>query len=237
MPYPVQHQYMTVIGDCYGGTEKWQFGMRLTDGGVSNEETALAISDDVEAWWLGTGANDYVTLNTHRLVELKVARIGVDGKYPDGEVAYSHFYLPPIAGQVAPQAFANPLPQSTIACTLTTAVPRGLASKGRIFCPPSAQQALGADGRIPEGNAQNIAASVRDFINAINANTVVGNIAIFSRGKGVGTYDPVKNKIIYTYPNPGAFNVVTGVSVGRVVDTQRRRRRSMAESPVVSQLA
>lgn len=239
MPYPAQHQYMTVIGDCYGGAERWQFGLRLTDGGVSNEETALAISDDVQAWWTGAGyaaGTNFASYNNYRLVELKVARIGIDGKYPAGEVAYSHFYLPPIAGQNVPPGGNNALPQSTMCATLTTAVPRGLASKGRIYLPPSTQTALQADGRLSTADATQQANSVKTLINAINANGVVGNVAIFSRGKGVPQYDEEHNRIEYTYPNPGASNVVTGVRVGRVKDTQRRRRRQLVEDPQAVQL-
>jgi hypothetical protein len=234
MPFPEQHQYMTVIGDCYGSAERWQFGMRLTDGGVSNQVTAEAISDDVEAWWRGTtgytSSNQFLPISTHRLTELKVARIQPDGTYPDTDPSYSHFYVPPIVGPAIPKD--GTVPQNTIAVTLTTALPRGYASKGRIYLPPSQLYVVTTGtGLIPVTYADQIRDSIRILINAINANTVVGNVAIYSRGKGVPTFNSVKNRIEYTYPNPGASNVVTGVRVGRVVDTQRRRRRSLPETP------
>lgn len=235
MVFPAQHQYMTVIGDSYSSTERWQFGMRLTDGGVSNEATALAISDDVQRWWTAvapyvSGTDTFEAVSTHRLTELKVARVDVNGIYPPLEASYSHFYLPPLAGGAAPPS--GQIPQGTIACTLTTALPRGLAAKGRVFLPPSWLYTPAATGLIGVAQATQIAKSMQRFIGEINANSVVGNVAIFSRGKGVGTPAPGGRKIIWTYPNPGAMNVVTGVSVGRVVDTQRRRRRSLSESPV-----
>lgn len=238
MPFPVQHQYVSVIGDAFNSTERWQFGFRITDGGVSNQETALAISDDVENWYrpnppYGAG-NIFNSLATHRLTELKVARIGVDGKYPPGEASYSHFYLPPIAGMTGKPAGMTA--QDTTAVTLTTAVPRGLASKGRIYLPPHAQALPGADGLVPAATIEPVLQSMRTLINAINANAVVGNVAIFSRGRGVPAYDAEHNRIEYTYPNPGAFNVVTGVAMGRVVDTQRRRRRQLTELPQVAAL-
>lgn len=237
--YPNQHQYLTIIGDSYSSTERWQFGLRISDGGVSNQVTAEAVSDDVEAWWRGTtgyvSSTSFLPSSTHRLTELKCARIGVDGTYPDNEVSYSHFYLPPIAGTGTPPA--GQTPQSTIAVTLTTPVPRGLASKGRIYLPPSQRyQPLAADGLLSTADANSIAQSVRVLINAINANTEVGNVQIFSKGKGVPTYNSTRNRIEYTYPNAGAVNNVSGVRVGRVVDTQRRRRRSLNESPQVAAL-
>lgn len=234
MPFPEQHQYMTVIGDAYNSAERWQFGMRLTDGGVSNQVTAEAISDDVEAWWRGTTgyttANQFLANSSHRLTELKVARIQPDGTYPDTDPSYSHFYVPPIAGPALPKD--GTVAQNTIAVTLTTALPRGYASKGRIYLPPSQLYVPNqTTGIIDAINADKIRDSIRTLINAINANTVVGNVAIYSRGKGVPTFNSVKNRIEYSYPNPGASNVVTGVRVGRVIDTQRRRRRSLTELP------
>lgn len=231
MPFPAQHQYMTVIGDAYGGTERWQFGMRLTDGGVSNEVTALAIADDVEKWWVGTGdqgMNAFSPADTHRLTELKVARIGIDGTYPEGEASYSHFYLPPLVGGAARLAGASA--QQTMCVTLTTALPRGYASKGRVYLPPSGRMVTGADGLITADAALEIANSVWNLITDINANAVVGNVAIFSRGRGVPSYDAENNRIEYTFPNPGAVQNVTGVRCGRVIDTQRRRRRQLVEN-------
>lgn len=238
MPFPLDHHYVTVIGDSFNSTERWQFGFRLTDGGLSNEVTALAMASDIEDWWrpnLPYGAgNIYNSLATHRLTELKVAKIQPDGTYPPDEPSYSHFYLPPIAGQNAKPAGTTP--QDTTCVTLTTALPRGLASKGRMYLPPHAQQLPDATGLVPAATLEPVLQSVRTLINAINANAEVGNVAIFSRGRGVPAYNAERNRIEYTYPNPGAFNVVTGVSMGRVVDTQRRRRRQLSELPQVAAL-
>jgi hypothetical protein len=238
VPYTEQHMYMTVIGDCYNAAERWQFGLRLTDGGISQEATALAISDDVERWW--TVAAPYSTgveaswLSTHRLVELKVARIQPDGKYPPDEEAYSHFYLPPIVGTITPTTRA--IPQTTVCATLTTAKPRGLASKGRVYLPPPQGWTVGADGRMAPSEAMKVAASIKRLINEINANELVGNVAIFSRGTREATFNPTTEKVEYTYPNPGATELVTGVNVGTVVDTQRRRRRQLVEDRQVAAL-
>lgn len=239
MPFPEQHQYLTIIGDCYGATERWQFGLRLSDGGVSNQVTAEAVSDDIQRWWQATAPYNTVVdgfgpSSTHRLTEVKCARIQPDGTYPPTDASYSHFYLPPIAGDQTPPA--GQLPQGTVCVTLTTAVPRGLASKGRIYLPGSSRYVPQSDGLITSTNANAIAASIKRLINEINANTEVGNVMIYSRGKGVPTYDAQHKRVEYTYPNPGASRPVTGVRVGRVVDTQRRRRRSLAETYQVQTL-
>ena len=235
MPFPQTHHYVSVIGDAFGGVERWQFGFRLTPGGVSNEATALAIADDVEAWWRPTApygaGNIFNSCANRRLTEVKVATIQPDGTYPDDQPSYSHFYLPPIAGQS--QSPAGSTPQDTLAVTLTTALPRGYASKGRIYLPTSSDYVpQQADGLITAAVATSIATSVKTLINTINANAVVGNVAIYSRGRGVPSFDAERNRIEYTYPNPGAVNNVTGVRVGRVIDTQRRRRRQLVEGYV-----
>lgn len=240
MAYPSQFQYLTVIGDAYAAAERWQFGLKLTNVASSNEEVALAASDDVERWWMGlspysSGVDKFNPCNTHRLTEVKVARIETNGEYVDGQPAYSHFYLPPLqTSDVAPAGMA---PQNTMCATLTTDLPRGYASKGRIFLPPCNTMLPTADGRISAANANVLAASVKRLINELNANTAIGNVAVFSRGRGVPAYDAEHNRIEYTYPNDGAVNAVTGVRVGRVVDTQRRRRRQLAETYEVVQLA
>jgi hypothetical protein len=43
-------------------------------------------------------------------------------------------------------------------------------------------------------------------------------------------------RIVFGTRTPGAVNNVTGIRCGLVVDTQRRRRRRLAESPVVATL-
>jgi hypothetical protein len=63
----------------------------------------------------------FESVSTHRLTEVKVARIDVAGTYPPAEVSYSHFYLPPIGGGASPPT--GMLAQGTIAATLTTALP------------------------------------------------------------------------------------------------------------------
>jgi hypothetical protein len=238
--YPNEHSYVTVIGDAYGGTERWQFGFRLQPESVGSQAAADAISVHVRNWWeaispYSTGVDKFHSLTTHRLLEVKVASIQPDGHYPPNEPSASHFFSPGVAGGSAPPA--GTIPQATMAVTLTTALPRGLASKGRIFVPPSATMLPEtADGKVSSARATEMAASVKRLINAINADPLVGNVAIFSRGRGVPSYNAVKHRVEYTYPNEGAVQLVTGVRVGRVIDTQRRRRRQLTELPVATTL-
>jgi hypothetical protein len=232
--YPNAHGYVSVIGSAYGGTEKWQFGFRIDPAPVGNQATADTIAPYVQAWWKATapyvaGVDRFGSLTTHTLDEVKVAQIDVDGKYKLDVPSASHFFVPVLVGTDAPAA--GQLPQGTVVATLTTALPRGLASKGRIFLPPSSEYLPGADGRIPVGGADHLRDSVLKLIRAINGDALVGNVTVFSRGRGVPAYNADKHRVEYTFPNPGSKQIVTGVRVGRVVDTQRRRRRSLLETP------
>lgn len=224
MPYPNTHMYLTVLGDCYGGTEHWQFGLRLSDGGVSGQVTADAALPQVQSWWANVN-NGFI--NTHRLTSVKCAQIDVNGHYVANTISGEAFQVPPTAGPTLWAADQQAIPQNTIVATLTTAVPRGYASKGRIYLPPQIFN-VQSDGLLSATDATSVANSVKSLINSLNAVSTIGNVIVASRGKGVLAVD-AKGKKTYTYPNPGAQNNVTGVQVGRVVDTQRRRRRQLNE--------
>lgn len=230
MPYPELHHKVTVYGDAYNGSEQWSFGWRMR--AVSGDNAAAqaradAIGPAVSAYWTHAASPKF--MGTHRLQGVKVAAIQPDGTYPDGHVAGEVFFANiPGPENPAPPAFIAP--QSSLCITLMTAVPRGLASRGRFFLPPM-NVAIGTDGLVEEVYRDAAVTAVQSFLTAVN-NAEAGNadIAIFSRGVGVKTFNPVTEKIEWTYPNPGAVNNVTRVEVGKVLDTQRRRRRSLVEA-------
>jgi hypothetical protein len=232
MPFTAQHQYLTVHGDFFTGIETWQFGLRITDGGVSNQATADALAATIQNWWQGLGpfvpGEQLQTPASSHLTELKVARVQMDGTYT-AEAAASHFYLPKVNGRSA-QVVELP-PQLATAVTLTTALPRGRGSKGRIFLPALGETNPEADGRMSAGHALVIANSIRRMIIEINGNALVGSVQVMSRGKAERGPALPNGNPTYTYPNPGVSNNVTGVRVGRVEDTQRRRRRALQEDP------
>jgi hypothetical protein len=230
--FTAQHQYLTVHGNFFTGVETWQFGMRITDGGVSNLATVNALQATVQNWWQGNvpfvPGEQIQSPNTTFLTELKCARIKTDGTYtPDA--AASYFYLPGVPGRAA--LVTTLTPQNAMCVTLTTDLPRGLGSKGRIYLPGLGETNPEADGRMSVAHAQVVAKSIRRLILEINANALVGNVVIMSKGKGERVDNPAKHRWDYTYPNPGVTNNVTGVRCGRVSDTQRRRRRNLLEAP------
>lgn len=229
MTFTAPHIYLVIAGDAYNGTERWQFGLRLSDGGISGQATADAVASTVSSWWSNANSSFFLS---HQLTEVKASRIDVNGKLEGGTTAGLHFFTPKVPGSAA-QSNGGDFPQLSLCATLLTAVPRGLGSKGRIFPPPQATGAPGADGLLIAATALQSAQNVASLITSLNAISLVGNVQVMSRGKGVWHND-AKGKKIWAYPGTGYSNNVTSVGVGRVVDTQRRRRRSLVESRQVS---
>lgn len=136
------------------------------------------------------------------------------GKYADVTVSHTHLVSP---GIVNDAATVGTIPQAALACTLLTAVSRGRTSHGRIFVPYQIPVTL-EGGILPVNQQTSNAATFKAFINEINAIDATAGVVVFSK--------------IGQLAAP-----VTAVSVGRVIDTQRRRRRSLIEAPVRTTLA
>lgn len=118
----------------------------------------------------------------------------------------------PSAGMVAGA------PQLSLAVTTVTAATRGRASKGRFYPPTAFVDARTLEtGQLINGMASSCATSAAQLITDING-AVGGSVVIYSQ---VG----------------GTTRQVTGVRVGQVQDTQRRRRRSIPELPVSAVIA
>jgi hypothetical protein len=144
-------------------------------------------------------------LSAVRYLGLKVSPQNVEGQYGGDSVnAVEKLRTTPLVG-----AGAAGLPQATIVASLKTAMPRGLANEGRMYLPASARMP-DATGRLPVQTAEQIASAVATFVSSVNA-VGLGNVTVFSKTR------------------EGAARAVTGVRLGRVVDTQRRRRNQIAE--------
>lgn len=233
------HKYVSVLGVSYGALERWQFGFRLYDNpATENEATCEALAPVVAAFWGSEtypAGSQYQPPPSHALAEVKVATIQPDGTYPPNDIAFSHFFIPPING--FSRGGDVPVPQTAICATLETGFPRGYASRGRMYLPPPTLGVIGADGRITVAEAQQVANAVALFIKKINDLPTVGFVHIMSRGKGTPTSDTAAGPVHYEYNGPGASREVTSVRVGRVLDTMRSRRRALVEDYQVAPVA
>src|SRR5919109_2155427 len=223
--YAQHHMLMTVIGDAWGATEEWSIGLRLAPPeGVPdpNNWDLQAVATAAAAPTQTMHANIELSHPDHvRLLRIKVAAIDKDtGRYFGSLDSREHIYPAPVAGAVGgahAAAAAYVIPQSSIAVTLTTSNTRGYASKGRFFMPPSVLP-LEPDGQLLSQNATNIANVIKTWINALNGIAGAGNVRIYSKGKGTKSVD-ANGKVTWTYPNSGNTLDVTGIRIGRVIDT------------------
>lgn len=218
MVYDVRHKLLTIHGRIWSSqatAEYWSMGIRFQPISTVtvDQAQANACHTAVAAWWADATNGPFIW-SAHNYTGVKLAPIGVDGKYPPGEQAYEG----PAVTTAGTGATAQVWPgQCATAVTLISAKPggRGRASKGRIYLPPLSST-IGSDGRITAATATRLSTGIANLLGALNDITDLGGAAVFS---SVGSGDH--------YP-------VVSVRTGTVVDTIRRRRRQMAENPTAA---
>lgn len=214
MPFLTSHKYLSIAGSLRGG-ERFSFGLRLTTGSFggdyeADQDLCDQMADIIANWWGNRG-----TIAGNAILDtVKYNLVNTEGKYAHDYTA-AHYFVTPVPGGGAQSPYPN---QITTVVTLETGLQRGLAHRGRVFLPaPNAP--VGADGRLLEADAQGIANSFRDLLDLINAGPWSDQVIVASNTRG------------------GAIRVVTGVSVGRVLDTMRSRRTSLEEGRMSVALA
>lgn len=206
MAFPTAHSLVTWFGDSWQGQEEWQFGLRIDSGFTTSGDptdanmTGLLEAGEEFMTWSGG-----LFSRRARLLGVKHAKIGQDGKYVGD--ARERFLDTPAAG--AGPAGSPDFPQICVVFTTLTNRARGFASRGRFYSPPTAF-GVDADGRMTAQMQTACIAQGKAFLEAVNA-------------VGIG---PVT---VYSQVGEGIAREVTGVRVGRVFDTQRRRRESLPE--------
>lgn len=141
---------------------------------------------------------------------IKFNAIGPDGRYVDTTTTHAQYVED--FGLIQGPESSLVEPQRALAVTWLTAALRGLASKGRVYLPGFAAP-VDTGLIIGTGTAGSQEDAATAFISALAADPVVVPSIMSNRGGGVG-------------------RPITGVKVGRAIDTQRRRRRSLSEEYV-----
>lgn len=197
--YPRAHSRLTFFGDAAQSQEEWQTGIRL-DGTRAPTTAELTTALD----YFSTRIWQYMSApSRNRLLGVKWAPQGTDGKYGDDGEAREYFLPSPLDG-----SGSGGYPQIALCLSLRTSRARGYASNGRMYIPST--YPVGGDGFISETTAGNSAVSAAAFIGEIN-------------GIGLGDVSVMSNV------GAGRIEAVTAVRVGRVMDTQRRRRNQLPE--------
>jgi len=205
MAYPSTH-YLLSFGGTLKGEESWTMGLRIIGLGALDQNGEEAVLADYVAALESAWGTQVVTGQGTRLTWAKLNQIGIDGKYTKSWTNLHEWDLP---GVSAPGAGSMKPNQITMVVSLTTNTSRGLAHAGRLYFPaPGAD--IQADGRVSVAHQGDQLASAKAFIDTLN-NASDGSIIIASKVR------------------EGAQHTVTGVRIGRVLDTMRSRRSSMKE--------
>lgn len=199
--YAAPHSKIDFLGDAWGAVEEWQTGLRVAGTNVPTDQQL----EDLDAAFNTFITDDAVSLPAGcRYIGVKWSPIGTDGRYPPSGESRTFFRTTPSQG-----VFGTGYPQIALVLSLRTARLRGYASNGRMYIPSS----LGieaATGRITTSQAGGVADVGAALISAIN-DVGLGTVTVMSEvGSGINA-------------------PVTGVRVGRVMDTQRRRRNQLSE--------
>lgn len=215
------HLHKLVIGGSLAGTESWSISLHYLKANPGKIDISAPVINAIKAWFqdVNIQMNALARLDFVKWNELDpLPRINPPdpktGLPRPASPAYTR-YLSPSApneifltpGTIPAGTMVNGAPQLTSAVSLTTDQARGLAHKGRIYPPVAC--AIGADGRSTFNPDANLAA-VKTMFLALNT-LGAGNVVVYSGVRGT------------------RVNVVNGLKIGKVVDTQRRRRRNLIE--------
>lgn len=208
-PFISPHLYLQ-WGGKLPGAEQWSCGLRFSPvatGPWPPEDAAGLIAAAATAvQTYHTSANTQIH-STCKLSFVKLNAIDADGTYSLDTT--NQVVLADIAGA---GASAQPPNQIALAITAETGFSRGPAHRGRFYLPMPAI-AVAADGMVAAATITAIKGTSTTFLTALNAISTKYKVAVHSRKAGAP-----------------AQRLVTSFSVGRVLDTQRRRRRSLVEN-------
>lgn len=212
--FPNKVNKYTISGTAYTGGEIWSTSFYMgtvgSDVAVPNE----AGLGDIDTAWKTFFQSTQVKVGTNwTTTQVKGVQLATDTKTIDGTQVYRAI-SPTYNGTGSSQKMP---PQVSLCATLTTAVSRGLATKGRMYLPGITIAVLDS-GKIPTTDAGYVATNLATFLSACNASTnLPGSVILASKGA----------KPLYL---DGVFRVVTNTRVGDVYDTQRRRRDALVET-------
>lgn len=217
MPVPVHHlvTFRGHMGTASTPRETWSFGLRFrpasaTLGATASDTLAQNIVNQLRTEYETLHATtNSLFMNTVFFDEVRAYNIGPDGKATGA---------PRIATESAPvpgSSTNHTMPwQGSLAVTLDAGYP-AKGRFGRFYLPPQALT-IEDTGLVMLTQAQSIFTNVQAFLAAVS------NLTGLDTGFGLAVVGG-------TGPD-GTMRDVDRIRLGRVVDTQRRRRRQVAEA-------
>lgn len=205
-PFDSTHLYLQ-WGGTLPGNEQWSCGLRMYGPAGTAVADAVSLLDDVTTSVQAFHTRAETGIHaTAKLSFVKLNAIGTDGHYT--QQTTNEQVVADVGGGGGP-AFAPPN-QICLVVSLLTGFSRGPAHRGRFYLPLPIWE-VDANGVISAGQAAGCSDSADTLITGLNANAN-WKVGVFSRKLG-----------------SAGHRAVTGTQVGRVYDTQRRRRRSLVE--------
>ena len=201
---------MAVFRLDFGGplyADIWQCTLHMEGVGMPTADAALDdLVKDLSTWMAASQSASSAALGWVKFNEIDP----LTRRYKSATETYERILTTPVRGGVE----GNGMPQQTLCISLLTGAKRGLASRGR-FYPPATVASLGSDGTVNPNSVLAIATAARTLITNLN--------------NWPGTDTPLGGQVVVLGGN-GTTRPVTAVSVGNVMDTQRRRRSKLRES-------
>ena len=200
---------MAVYRLDFGGplyADIWQCTLHMQGVGMPTGDAALDdLVKDLSTWMVDSKSASSAALGWVKFKEIDPPT----RRYKSATETHERILTTPVRGGVEGAG----MPQQTLCVSLLTGAKRGLASRGR-FYPPATVLSLGPDGTVSKTGVNNVAQAARTLINSLN--------------NWPGTDTPLGGQVVVLGGN-GTTRTVNAVSVGNVMDTQRRRRNKLRE--------
>lgn len=187
-------------GSLYG-IEQFQHGLHW-----SSTDSSAGLAADLAAAWLTLLANAAVNTYFRTSVVWDQVNVSELGATPAAPIITSAQAVIADGGASAD----NSLPAQCAPCLSLTTATAGSRARGRMYLPPPDVTAVTISGRLDSAFRTAVVSALDTFFATMGANAATP--VVVSAVGGVYT----------TYP-------VTTIRLGDVVDTQRRRRNSIAE--------
>lgn len=207
MTFPTKLLRLQLGGPLYG-VDQWSIGFHFTTSGeVAPASSLVAITEAFYDSLSAAGRHDTAKLGYIKFNELD----HITGKYSDPAGSNAHYYGTPYGTT----GVIGRLPQATLCATLTTVKQRGRGHAGRVFLPGYPD--VTPTARLAQGDCMATANAVATYLNAMTL------------------MDPELTAVVWSKIGD-SVEPITGVKVGDIVDTQRRRRGSITEQYTASSI-
>jgi len=229
--YDQEHFLVTFGGNTVGGHEQWQCGLRfdghgaLPDVVVEAGFNAVSVEDIYhEVALLIQNGMSGARYDQHTSLEFaKLAWIKTDGNYKTDAREYrSH-----TVGQMT-TTMTTP-PQLAVAVSLWSGTKIGHANRGRFFLPMPNEWASAVDatsGMVYQAGVLALTGLVQPMLESIK-----GEVATVQVPAQLSIFSPKTPKSVAVLTP--SHKHVTKMGIGRTIDTQRSRRRSLPEGITV----